>query len=251
MAGVVTTGGNPDWARTHGPGDRHRARSWRRCCAAGARMVGKTQHGRAGLRPDRREPLARHAAATRACRRASPAGRAAARSPRWPAAWCRSRSARTPAGRCASRRAIAASTACGRRRARSRWPARCRWRRAWTRRAGSRASAELLERVGAGAAARRGGPAGRAAAARRARPGRTPTRRWSRRWRPALERLAPLFGPALPVELVPEGVAALYARLSRGPGRGGVGDARAPGSRAAKPALSPAVAARFRGGAAR
>jgi amidase len=41
VAGVVTTGGNPDWARTHGAATRH-ASAVQRLLMAGAHVVGKT-----------------------------------------------------------------------------------------------------------------------------------------------------------------------------------------------------------------
>ncbi len=67
--------------------------------------------------------------------------------------------------------------------------------------------------------------------------------------RPALARLAALFGPVLTVEPAPEGIAALYAHY-----RAIQGDeawtTHGGWITGAKPALSPAVAARFRGAAA-
>ena len=64
----------------------------------------------------------------------------AVRRPRSAAVWRIWRWAATPVARCACRRAIAGSTACGRPMAGSASTASCRWRRASTRSAGSRAT---------------------------------------------------------------------------------------------------------------
>lgn len=242
IAGFVTTGGNPDWARTHGPAVAT-APVAAALLGAGAGIVGKTKtvelaFGIGGENPWHGTPLnprvpARlpggsscgSAAAVAAGIVPLALGSDTGGSVRIPASYCGLYGIRPSQGAIGLAGVIPLAASLD--------------TPGWFTR-----SAELLERVGhvllPGEAGRLAGPllsvrelwdnADAAVAAALA---------------PAVERLAPLFGPALPVALVPEGILALYGHYRAIQGEEAWAAHGAWITQAA-PAFSPAVAMRFR-----
>ncbi|HET9018880.1 MAG TPA: amidase [Acetobacteraceae bacterium] len=241
VAGVVTTCGNPDWARTHGPA-AGTAPIVAALCAAGGRMVGKTRtvelafgitgenpwHGTpVNPRMPRRFPGGSSCGSVAAvAARLVPMalGSDTGGSVRIPASYCGLYGIRPTQGAIS----LAATMPLAPSLDTPGW---------FTR------DAELLERVGQvllpGEAGRLAGPL---LNVREVWANAEPS--VAAALRPALERLAPLFGPALEVSLLPEGIPALY-RAYRA-----VQAEEAWGSHGnwiteAKPALGEAVARRF------
>jgi amidase len=246
VAGFVTTGGNPDWGRTHGTA-AGTAPVVAALLAAGANMVGKTKtvelaFGLTGENPWHGTPLnprvpARlpggsscgSVAAVASGQVPLALGSDTGGSVRIPASYCGLYGIRPTQGAISLAATIPLAPSLD--------------TPGWFTR-----EAALLERVGTvllpGDAGRLGGPLLAVAEA------------WANAepdvaaaLRPALARLAALFGPVLTVELAPEGIPALYAhyRALQGEEAWATHGAWING---AKPALSPAVAARFRGAAA-
>lgn len=242
IAGVVTTGGNPDWARTHGPATGT-APVVAALLAAGARMVGKTRtvelaFGLTGENPWHGTPLNPRAPAR--LPGGSSCGSAAAvaagivpfalgsdtgGSVRIPASYCGLYGIRPTQGAIGLAGTIPLAPSLD--------------TPGWFTR-----SADLLERVGSvllpGEVGRLSGPLLRV------------TEVWANAepavaaaLAPAVDRLAGLFGPVLPVSLVPEGIATLYGHYRAVQGEE-AWTCHGPWITSTRPALSPAVAARFR-----
>ena len=242
MAGVVTTGGNPDWARTH-PAATGSASVVAALLAAGAHAVGKTKtvelaFGLTGENPWHGTP--RNPRVPARLPGGSSCGSVAAvasgmvplalgsdtgGSVRIPASYCGLYGLRPTQGAISLAGTIPLAPSLD--------------TPGWFTR-----EAALLERVGSvllpGESGRLAGPLLRVVE-----PWANADPAVAAALAPALDRLAALFGPALAAELMPEGVAAFYAAY-----RNLSGDeawtTHGPWITAAKPALSAPVAGRFR-----
>ena len=246
VAGVVTTGGSPDWARTHGPA-AGTAPVVAALLAAGANAVGKTKtvelaFGLTGENPFHGTPL--NPRVRRRLPGGSSCGSVAAvaagivplalgsdtgGSVRIPASYCGLYGLRPTQGAISLAGTLPLAPGLD--------------TPGWFTR-----EAELLERVGEvllpGKSGRLAGPLLRVAEVwANAEPAVAAV------LEPVLARLARLFGPALPIELAPEGIPALYAAYRAIQGEE-AWTAHGPWITATKPALSPAVAARFRAASA-
>ena len=242
VAGAVTTGGNPDWARTH-PLATGTAPVVAALLAAGAEAVGKTKtvelaFGITGENPWHGTP--RNPRVPQRFPGGSSCGSVAAvaaglvplalgsdtgGSVRIPASYCGLYGIRPTQGAISLAGTLPLAPSLD--------------TPGWFTR-----TAELLERVGAvllpGESGRLAGPLLRV------------TEAWANAepavaaaLAPALDRLAPLFGAVLSIDAAPEGIAALYAayRVIQGEEAWAT---HGPWITATRPALSPAVAARFR-----
>ena len=243
VAGVVTTGGNPDWGRTHGPA-AGTAPVVAALCAAGARMVGKTRtvelaFGITGENPWHGTPLnprvpARFPGGSSCGSVAAVAGGLVplalgsdtGGSVRIPASYCGLYGIRPTQGAISLAATIPLAPSLD--------------TPGWFTR-----EAELLQRVGEvllpGDAGRLAGPL---LAVREVWEGAEPA--VAAALRPALELLAPLFGAVLEVSLVPEGIPALY-RAYRAVQAAEAWASHGNWITEMKPALGEAVARRFEG----
>ena len=242
-AGFVTTGGNPDWARTHPPAART-APVVAALLAAGGHMVGKTRtvelaFGLTGENPFHGTPRnprvpARFPGGSSCGSVAAVAGGVVplalgsdtGGSVRIPASYCGLYGLRPTQGAISLAGTIPLAPSLD--------------TPGWFTR-----DAELLERVGTvllpGEAGRLGGPL---IALREPWDNAEPA--VAAALRPALARLAALFGPVQEASLVPEGIAALY-RSYRALGGEEAWVSHGAWITETRPALSPPVAARFRG----